>query len=98
MPMGYETLVGDMGSSFSGGQKQRILLARALYRNPKILIMDEGTAHLDVDLERDVNQAIKALGMTRIIVAHRPQTIAMADRVIELQNGHVIDTSRLAAE
>ncbi|WP_374765308.1 peptidase domain-containing ABC transporter [Yunchengibacter salinarum] len=75
MPMGFETLVGDMGSTFSGGQKQRILLARALYRRPRILFMDEGTAHLDVTLEKRVNAAIRSLGITRII-------IAMADRVL----------------
>ncbi|RMB08495.1 peptidase domain-containing ABC transporter [Eilatimonas milleporae] len=83
MPMNYESLVGDMGSILSGGQKQRVLLARALYRDPKILFMDEGTAHLDVETERKVNASIRALGMTRIIVAHRPDTIQMADRVFE---------------
>ncbi|MBO6505495.1 MAG: peptidase domain-containing ABC transporter [Kordiimonadaceae bacterium] len=89
MPMRFESLVGDMGAAFSGGQKQRIVLARALYRQPTILFMDEGTAHLDVNTERCVNQSIAELGMTRIIVAHRPETIRSADRIFEMQNGHL---------
>ncbi|GAB3039353.1 hypothetical protein GCM10027285_24520 [Oleiagrimonas citrea] len=84
MPMGFETLVGDMGSSLSGGQKQRIILARALYRKPKILVLDEATSHLDVRLEKYVNSAIQKMNMTRIVIAHRPETIASADRVIDL--------------
>lgn len=87
MPMGYHTLNGDMGSSLSGGQKQRILLARALYRQPRVLVLDEATSHLDVDKERRVNEAIRSLSMTRITIAHRPETIAMADRVIDLSAG-----------
>lgn len=89
MPMGYDTLVGDMGSTLSGGQKARILFARALYRNPKLLIIDEGSAHLDVDTEQKVNESIKKLGITRIIVSHRPETIALADRTIHLVDGRV---------
>ena len=89
-PMGYETLVGDMGSALSGGEKQRILLARALYRRPKILFMDEGTSNLDVATERDVNVSIKSLGVTRIIVAHRPETIRTADRVATLVDGKLV--------
>ena len=84
MPMGYETLVGDMGSSLSGGQKQRVLLARALYRQPRILLLDEATSHLDVSRERRINGEVARLAMTRIIIAHRPETIASADRVIHL--------------
>ena len=89
-PMQYETLVGDMGSALSGGEKQRILLARALYRRPKILFMDEGTSSLDVATERDVNVSIKSLGVTRIIVAHRPETIRTADRVAALVDGKLV--------
>ncbi|WP_242450490.1 peptidase domain-containing ABC transporter [Xanthomonas citri] len=84
MPMGYETLVGDMGSTLSGGQKQRLLLARALYRQPKILVLDEATSHLDSDNEKVVNDAVMDLEITRIIIAHRKETIAMADRVFDL--------------
>ena len=76
MPMGYESLVGDMGSSLSGGQRQRVLLARALYRRPDILLLDEATSHLDVDRERKVNAGISRLPITRIVIAHRPATIA----------------------
>lgn len=84
MPMGYETIVGELGSNFSGGQKQRILLARALYKNPKILFLDEATCHLDMEKEHKINEEIRNLNITRIIVAHRESTIASADRVINL--------------
>ncbi len=90
MPMGYHTLCGDMGSSLSGGQKQRILLARAFYKAPKLLILDEATSHLDIGRERAVNASIQSMQITRISVAHRPETIAMAHRVIRF-NGGVID-------
>lgn len=89
-PMRYETLVGDMGSALSGGEKQRILLARALYRQPKILFMDEGTSSLDVATERDVSASIQSLGLTRILVAHRPETIRTADRVAALVDGRLV--------
>jgi ATP-binding cassette subfamily B protein RaxB len=89
MPMRYNTLVGDMGTVLSGGQKQRILLARALYRDPSILVLDEATSHLDVARERTVNEAVRGLQLTRIIVAHRPETIASADRAIALSGGRV---------
>lgn len=82
--MQYNTLVGDMGTSLSGGQKQRVILARALYRKPKLLFLDEATSHLDVTNESIVNDNIKQLAVTRIIVAHRPETVNSADRVIDL--------------
>ncbi len=84
MPMGYNSLVGDMGSSLSGGQKQRVLLARALYRRPKILFLDEGTAHLDVEREKQINARLRELRITRISVAHRPAMAEGADTVIRL--------------
>ncbi|MBM7037739.1 peptidase domain-containing ABC transporter [Vibrio ulleungensis] len=84
MPMNYNTLIGDMGAALSGGQKQRVLLARALYRRPKILFLDEATSHLDVANEAIVNENIKRLNITRVIVAHRPETILSADRVLEI--------------
>ncbi len=90
MPMGYQTLIGDMGSSLSGGQKQRLLLARALYKKPKILFLDEATSHLDVRLEEQINHTISQLNITRVIIAHRPQTIAMADEVYRLQYDRLI--------
>jgi len=82
MNMAYNTLVGDMGTALSGGQKQRLLLARALYREPEIIVLDEATSHLDVDLERAINNAIHTLSITRIVIAHRRETIASCDFVI----------------
>ncbi|MFV8817859.1 peptidase domain-containing ABC transporter [Haliea sp. E17] len=84
MPMQYNTLVGDMGGALSGGQKQRIILARALYRSPRILFMDEATSHLDMENERTLNDRIRNLAITRILVAHRPETIESATRKISL--------------
>lgn len=94
MPMQYETLVGDMGSTLSGGQKQRILMARALYRKPKILLMDEGTAHLDAAHEKAVNTAVSKMGVTRIIIAHRKETIEAADRILVLVGGKLHELPR----
>jgi len=87
LPMQYHSLVGDMGSSLSGGQKQRLLLARALYQNPDILFLDEASSHLDTANEARINHHLQSLNMTRIVVAHRPQSIAMADKVYRLVNG-----------
>ncbi|AIN19839.1 ABC transporter family protein [Yersinia rochesterensis] len=84
MPMKYETMVGDMGSALSGGQCQRISLARALYKRPRILFLDEATSDLDIDNEARINDSLRALKITRIFVAHRPTMIAMADRVFDL--------------
>jgi ATP-binding cassette subfamily B protein RaxB len=89
MPMAYNTLIGDMGSALSGGQKQRLLLARALYREPKYLLLDEATSHLDIFNEERVNSAIRDLQITRIVIAHRPETIVSADQIFTLQNGHI---------
>ena len=89
MPMGYQTLVGDMGNILSGGQKQRILIARALYQKPKILFLDEATSHLDVAKEKEINDMIKSLNITRIIIAHRPETIVSVNRIISLKDGRI---------
>ncbi|RMB25735.1 colicin V processing peptidase [Sphingomonas sp. PP-F2F-G114-C0414] len=89
MPMAYESLVGDMGSALSGGQKQRVLLARALYRKPQLLVMDEATAHLDAENEAKVNASLKTQGVACIIVAHRPSTIATADRQVAMKDGRI---------
>ncbi|MDQ1159503.1 ATP-binding cassette subfamily B protein RaxB [Sphingomonas sp. SORGH_AS 950] len=93
MPMAYDTLIGDMGSALSGGQKQRVLLARALYRQPRMLVMDEGTSHLDTERERMVNQAIAGLGITRIIIAHRLETILSATRIFAMEHGRITDVT-----
>lgn len=89
MPMGYETRVGDMGSALSGGQKQRLFLARALYRSPRVLFMDEGTSHLDAAREKQVNDAISQLGITRIVIAHRQESIVLASKNYVVSNGRI---------
>lgn len=94
MPMGYHTLVGDMGSSLSGGQQQRIFLARALYKKPSILVLDEATSHLDLERERRISELLLETKVTRIIVAHRPETISTADRVLVLTQGQLVEAAR----
>lgn len=89
MQMGYNTLVGDMGTVLSGGQKQRVMLARALYKRPKILFLDEATSHLDIHSEQRVNAAISALRITRVMIAHRQETILSADRVVQFHKGKI---------
>ena len=84
MPMGFETLISALGSSLSGGQVQRLLIARALYRQPAILFMDEATSHLDPENEAIINQSIRALNITRIFIAHRQSSIDSADRIIQI--------------
>lgn len=84
MPLGYETLIGELGEGLSGGQKQRIFIARALYRKPGILFMDEATSALDSESEHFVNVAIKNMNITRVIIAHRETTLRTVDRVISI--------------
>jgi ATP-binding cassette, subfamily B, bacterial CvaB/MchF/RaxB len=99
MTMTYNSLIGDMGSSLSGGQKQRVLLARALYHQPRILFLDEGTAHLDLDSERGINEALKNLEMTRISVAHRPpdgvDRIVRLGKTMECGNGRLRESAEI---
>lgn len=83
-PMGYDTLLGELGEGMSGGQKQRLFIARAIYRKPGILFMDEATSHLDSECEAQVSNAIKKMKITRVIVAHRETTISSADRIVDL--------------
>lgn len=96
MPMRYNTLIGDIGTGLSGGQKQRLLLARALYKNPRILVLDEATSHLDQHNERRVAESLRQLKLSRIVIAHRQETIAMADRVLDLVGGHLTERSTAA--
>jgi ATP-binding cassette subfamily B protein RaxB len=91
MTMGYNSLVGDMGSNLSGGQIQRLLLARALYQSPCVLFMDEATSHLDKDNETKISEQIQHLPMTRVMIAHRQETINMAEQVYLLKNGALIN-------
>ena len=85
--MGFNTLVGDMGASLSGGEVQRLLLARALYQSPSVLFMDEATSHLDKINETKISEQIQSLPMTRIMIAHRQETIQKAEKVYRLNNG-----------
>ena len=94
MPMGYETLVGDLGHGLSGGQKQRLLLARALYKQPAILAMDEATSHLDLTAERAITQVLGQLPVTRVLIAHRPDTIAGAQRLVMLRDAQLTEVRR----
>ena len=94
MPMGYHTLVGDLGTGLSGGQKQRLLLARAMYRQPSVLALDEATSHLDIVNERAVTQALAQMRLTRLVIAHRPETIAGAQRVVQVIDGAVVEVMR----
>jgi len=96
MPMSYGTLIGDMGTTLSGGQKQRVFIARALYREPSLLLLDEATSHLDIGREHAVNAALRASSMTRVVIAHRPDTIRASDRVITLDRGKVVQPSPVA--
>lgn len=94
MPMGYNSLIGDMGTTLSGGQKQRVILARALYRQPALLFLDEATSHLDIACEKQVSEAVRRLELTRVIIAHRPETIASADRVLVMHAGAIVQEMR----
>lgn len=97
MPMGYLSLVGDMGSTLSGGQRQRVLLARALYVQPQILFLDEGTANLDSDAEKRIADLIEGMSITRIVIAHRTELVARAGRVFELKGGRLLEVAPLDA-
>lgn len=94
MPMGYETLIGEMGGALSGGQQQRLLLARALYQQPSILILDEATSHLDVPTEQRIAAMLSELHITRIFAAHRPDTVAIADRVLALTGAGLTEVTQ----
>lgn len=98
MPMGYQTLVGELGSGLSGGQKQRLLLARALYKQPSVLALDEATSHLDIQNEQAVNAVLAQLQLTRIVIAHRPETIASTQRQWALTPTGLLEVTAMQIE
>lgn len=97
LPLGYATRLTDMAAALSGGQRQRLVLARALYQAPRLLVLDEASSQLDMDNERAINQAVSALRITRVIIAHRQETLAIADRVLELRDGRLRPLARAGA-
>jgi len=92
LPMGYETVLADGGTSLSGGQRQRIALARALVGRPRVLILDEATSALDAVTEQKVQRSLRRLEMTSIVAAHRLSTIRDADRILVLEKGRVVES------
>lgn len=91
MPMKYETLLSDIGSNISGGQKQRLILARSLLARPEFLILDEATSALDSITEQDIYNALKEMGCTQVVIAHRMSTVADADYIYVLKDGQIAE-------
>lgn len=96
LPNGYSTIVGERGYRFSGGEKQRLSIARAVIRDPSILILDEATSHLDVSTEASIQDALAHLvrDRTTIVVAHRLATVQAADQILVLEQGQIVERGR----
>jgi len=94
MPQGLDTLIGEQGVRLSGGERQRLAIARALLKDPPILILDEATSSLDSESEREVQQALDQLiqGRTTLVIAHRLSTVRNADRIIVMEDGRIVET------
>ncbi|MCY1017834.1 peptidase domain-containing ABC transporter [Pyxidicoccus sp. MSG2] len=93
LPNGLKTKIGEAGMRLSGGEEQRLQLARAIYRNPRVLFLDEATSHLDAELERAITEALQreAAGRTLVVVAHRLSTVRRADKIVVLDKGRVVE-------
>ena len=91
MPMQYLSLIGDMGAAISGGQRQRLLLARALYNKPRVLFLDEGTANIDEQTEKQIADVVSQMEITRVVIAHRPELLRRADRIFDMVEGNLIE-------
>ena len=91
MPMGYNTLVSEMGMNLSGGQRQRIILARALIKKPKIILLDEATSYLDNVNEKEIMQKFKEQNITIVVIAHRLSTIIDSDKIFVMEKGKIIE-------
>lgn len=96
MPLGYDTLLSEGGTTLSGGQRQRLQLARAIARRPSVLLLDEATSHLDVLTERQVDANLSELSCTRVVIAHRLSTIENADLILVFRNGSIVERGRHA--
>ena len=93
LPMGFNTYIGNLGTNLSGGEVQRLFLARALYRKPKLLFLDEGTANLDLEVEARIGETIASLPITRVVIAHRPALVERADHVFSMEDGKITRVS-----
>jgi len=96
LPHGYDTIIGESGVLLSGGQRQRLAIARALFKNPPILVLDEATSALDTESERLVQQALNNLmrGRTTLVIAHRLSTVRSANKIVVLENGQIVEIGR----
>lgn len=97
MEQGYETVVGEKGARLSGGERQRIAIARALLKDPRVLVLDEATSSLDTQSEALVQEAMQVLmeGRTTFVIAHRLSTVLTADRILVMDKGRIVESERM---